>query len=189
MVTSHQIRKLFYRGQAQAVCNRRLRILYDLHCVDRFFPPVKKGSAKQHLVLDRAGAMVLGLSSFYKLGSLPVHYRHHVLVAEFSIHARMKGLGWGKLEHKLAGYKVDIYYPPYKLAVEIDTGSEVHGTLERKAERYNRMTKPRYALFVTDGNPDRIDTFTAGINNHIKCAGCNFKDLDELLQMVVNRIR
>ncbi len=157
-----------------------------MQCIDRYYPPVDSGSSRQHLLLDRAGAMAINISPFYKLNTPPLRWKHHVLVAEFDIMAHSRGFGWGKLEHKIASQQADLYYPSYRMAVEIDTGSESHKTLLDKIKGYNRTTDLKYLLFITDGGENRIKLWKENVRKGIKFAGCKFEDVDKLLDMIKN---
>lgn len=130
-MTSEQIAYKFFNGNRMPA-NRRLRILYDLYCVNRFFPPVPSGMAPQHVVLDRAGLKIIGSDS-KPIASLPRHYNHTILVNDWLIR-------WhGETNYKLGKIIPDIYYPEYKLAVEIDTGTESRNTLKNKLLAYNQL--------------------------------------------------
>lgn len=89
----------------QKLCNSRLRKLYRLQCINRFFPPIKqgKGSSKAHICLDRAGFKALKLEDFssYRYRKLPFNYKHKIAVANFRIIAFKQGWGWGKMNMKL----------------------------------------------------------------------------------------
>ena len=62
-LTSHQIRDLHFQGlgQAEVVCRRRLRSMFDDLLIDRFFVDVGEGNgtSPQHVVLDELGAKVV----------------------------------------------------------------------------------------------------------------------------------
>lgn len=168
LVTSKQVEKVFWRGRSQSkyLCNRRLRVLYDLHCVDRFFPRVGigEGSAPQHLCLDYAGAKALKLDSFNKMQKLPISYKHYILVAEFRLNARLKGFGWGRREEKIGSTVADIYYPNYKICIEVDRGTETLSTLDRKAQKYNQIvTEIDKVVFITNGTDKRKKRFKQGL--------------------------
>jgi hypothetical protein len=64
------------RGQQR--CNDRIRILYDLHCVNKQSPllPPGQGTSVQYVWLDRAGAKLLGIENFRRRKSLPQDYLH-----------------------------------------------------------------------------------------------------------------
>lgn len=64
------------RGQQR--CNDRIRILFDLHCVNKHSPllPPGQGTSVQYVWLDRAAAKLLGLESFRRRKSLPQDYLH-----------------------------------------------------------------------------------------------------------------
>ena len=188
LVTSKQVAKLFWRGCSQShyLADRRLRILYELHCIDRFFPPapVGEGTNPQHIALDRAGAKVLGLDNFNRLRELPNSYRHHVLAAEFRLRAKLKGFGTGNKEQKVGPIRADIYYPNYNICVEIDRGTETYETLERKAKRYNRLPD-KTVVFVTSGPVKRKDRFLDMLTGDN--AGTTFDDLDTLLDKMSDK--
>lgn len=71
--------KAFYEiKQGQQRCNDRIRILYDLHCVNKQSPllPPGEGTSVQYVWLDRAGAKLLGMDSFRRKKTLPKDYLH-----------------------------------------------------------------------------------------------------------------
>lgn len=89
-----------FRGLAnpEVQVNRRLRILYDSHFIDRCFPNVRQGegSAQAVIALDRAGALLLGAT--YKRvikhqknrfggieRTLPIDYRHTLGINDFEV--------------------------------------------------------------------------------------------------------
>lgn len=191
MVISSQISRIFWRGRKQAkdLCNRRLRILYDLYCIDRFFPRVCRGSSQQHIVLDRAGAKILNIDNFNKIRELPITYKHMRLMTEFRVEAYLKNLGMGKREVKLSDIRADIYFPEYRIAVEIDTGSESYKMLKKKAEKYSR-TNLFAIIFVTDGGIKRIKYFLDEIKlQRVKKAGCKFEELGDMLRKINNNLK
>lgn len=166
------------------MCNRRLRILYDLHCIDRYFPPAKEGSSKQHVVLDRAGARLLNIKNFNKKNTLPGNYFHTILQVEFKIRAKHHGWGWGALETDFGPFRADIYYESINAAVEIDCGTETHTTLKRKAKKYNQVNGLKYVIFVTKGPEKRGDTFLKYLHSPTHKVRVKFKDLEDLFDAV-----
>ena len=52
-----QIQRLYPVFESISVLNRRIRKLYELYVLDRFYPKVGtgEGSSQQHICLDRAG--------------------------------------------------------------------------------------------------------------------------------------
>jgi len=164
-------------------CNPRLRILFELHCIDRLFPPVAvgEGSSKQHLIIDYAGAKVLNLDNFKKIQELTNNYQHSVLVAEYRLQAYKAGFSWGIKEYKLGECIADIYYSNYHIAVEVDRGTESHNTLEGKAKKYNELINPPTVIFFTSGASERVDTFLDSLRYNIKKAGCTFDNLNQVL--------
>ncbi|MFW5962013.1 MAG: replication-relaxation family protein [bacterium] len=181
IVTSYQIAKLFWEGRSnsQGLANRRLRKLYDLHCIDRFFPIKKHGTSCQHLVLDVVGALVLGVNGdFEKLKELPVKYRHSVYTADFIVEARSFGLINEKVNYFLDGVNVDIYYPQYNLVVDIDVGTESISYLIQKATKINQIHNIKHLFFVTNGGKKRIKFFTDNIHTIKRINGCRFNHLN-----------
>src|SRR5690625_140349 len=101
IVVPEQLARVFWSHCKDPVrmCVDRLRVLYDLHCIDRFYPPVSSGTSPQHITLDRAGARVLALPDDWKRTTrLPATYRHTVLITQFCILAQEGGLKWGERE-------------------------------------------------------------------------------------------
>lgn len=70
------------RGQQR--CNDRLRILYDLHCINKYSPllPPGSGTSVQYCWLDRAGAKLLGIESFRRRQTLPQDYLHRTQIMD-----------------------------------------------------------------------------------------------------------
>lgn len=164
----------FFPGQK--ICNRRLRKLFDLHCIDRFFPPVETGSALQHVVLDYAGAKAINID-IRKINELPSTFFHTILVTEFVVEFP----GDLEVEKDFGVVRPDLYYPG--MAIEIDTGTEGYRVLKEKARRYNRYNFD-WIIFVTAGNPDRIKTFFKNIRSARHKAGATFKDLKKLIKKI-----
>lgn len=183
IVTSEQLARRFWPGCSQAawLCNRRLRVLSDLHCVDRYYPVVYGGgSAPAHVVLDYAGAVVLGLTGWRKLPALPVTFPHTVLVSEVALRGLCYGLVDYRLEFSLGSVRPDIYYPGRRLAVEVDTGSQSLAVLAGKAERYRAIQGLRVVM-VTLGSRERLRSFLGALGGGV---GARFADLEKLLQNI-----
>lgn len=152
----------------------------DLRCLARHYPLVPSGKAHQHLVLDSAGAKVLGLEYWRKITALPLTYRHQVLVTEFAIRASEHGLRGGVVEYPLGSVRADLYYPSKDLAVEVDTGATSHKQLAGKAQRYRRVNV-RQVVMVTEGSSGRLKAFFDILGYGI---GAHFDHLDKLLQTI-----
>lgn len=179
---------MYFKGrkQAQKLTCRRLRVLYDLHCIDRFFPVVEKGSPPQHLVLDYGGVKVLDIENFKKTRRLPIDFKHKILQTEFRIRAKEKGFSWGKREEKIGPIRADLYYPNFNMAVEIDRGTETKKTLKKKIKKYNRLiNRDITVIFVTSGNEKRGDFFSDKLI--VKNASSHFRDLEDLLNKMKNK--
>lgn len=185
ITTSEQVARLFWDGskKAQGLCNRRLRQLYDLQCIDRFFPVVETGSSLQHIVLDRAGAKALGLSHFRRITTLPVSYRHTVYVSSFLASAYSNGWGWGKTEYRLGRLIADIYYPALKVAVEIDTGTQSRQVLLDKARKYNQTPDLSVIVFVS-AVKERAGWFLGNLSLHTNNVGATFENFEKVFPVV-----
>lgn len=64
--------------------NDRIRVLYDLHCVNKHSPllPPGQGTSVQYVWLDRAGAKLMGKDNFRKRNVLPTDYLHTSLILD-----------------------------------------------------------------------------------------------------------
>lgn len=93
-----QIQRLYPMFESVSVLNRRLKKLYELYVLDRFYPKVGTGmgSSQQYICLDRAGLILLEIDKYNK----PINYDNNGNKALF--------LGW---EHKvfLNEYECIIY--------------------------------------------------------------------------------
>lgn len=71
--------------------NKSLKQLYENYCIDRFEPPVgrNEGSAPQHVILDRAGAIWIAKKleverlRWRKTNYIPQTYKHDLLILDF----------------------------------------------------------------------------------------------------------
>jgi hypothetical protein len=87
----------------RAKANERIRRLYNSHCIDRFFPNVRKnsGSSEQHIILDYTGAKIIAKVKGYtkfkwrKRTYLPQTYRHYLKIMDFKalLHVLNRQLG------------------------------------------------------------------------------------------------
>jgi len=70
-----QIQRLYPVFESVSVLNRRIRRLYELYVLDRFYPKVGTGmgSSQQHICLDRAGLILLGIDKYSK----PINYDYN----------------------------------------------------------------------------------------------------------------
>ncbi len=93
IVRRDQIQTLYPVFPSADFLNKRLKILYNKHVIDRIYPPVgvNKGSAKQHICLDRAGAILLGMEKYNKpihidqngQKALPLGWEHRIAINEY----------------------------------------------------------------------------------------------------------
>lgn len=76
--------KAFYEiSQGQKRCNDRIRVLYDMHCVNKAAPklPMGEGTSKQYVWIDRAGIKLLNQERRAK-NELPQDYKHRSLITD-----------------------------------------------------------------------------------------------------------
>lgn len=183
---------MFFRKNKESrfLCNRRLRRLFDLHCIDRFFPPIDVGSTPQHVVLDRAGAKILGVeSSFNKIPCLPLTHKHMILMTQFLIRANRWGFGWGEREYQMGSVVGDIYYSKYRMMVEIDSGNHGSKVLQEKARNYADLPNVDWIVFVTSGSESRVESFLDSCIFPGRKGGCVIKDLDTFFSGLRKKIK
>lgn len=194
LVTSHQVARIFYHGLSRKAVDERLRSLYDLHVIDRFFPQIAKGSAPQHLILDYAGAKILGIDDkkFHKMERLPQTYRHYVYTTDFMIMAWENGFGWGVRtdfgdSSRSANFNImntvipDVWYDTLKIAIEIDLGTEGWKFIRQKGQKYGRVNGIDRIVFVTAGSIDRCDEFFKCLPGFVKKAGSKIDEMTGLV--------
>lgn len=169
IVTSSQIAKLlFYKDKnqkfAQIYCNNHLKKLYELGCIDRFFPITEngKGSEPAHIVLGPVGAKILNIKGFRRIKTVNKNWRHTVMINEVFANFFLKYqiICWKKEvkmkweDHAtrqkqqqadvLMGY---IYNEKEKYALlEIDMGTESIKTLMNKVKNYNEYFQTSYFM-------------------------------------------
>lgn len=93
IIRRDQLQVLYPEFPSTDFLNKRLKMLYQKHLIDRIYPAVGlgKGSPKQHLCIDRAGAIVLEIEKFNKpiqtdadgLKSLPLGWEHRMMVNDY----------------------------------------------------------------------------------------------------------
>lgn len=156
-----QIELLYPAFPSSDYLNKRLKLLYDKHIIDRIYPAVEpgKGSSKQHICLDRAGSILLGLENYNKpitikngIRSLPLGWEHKVKLNDYECLVR-------KTVEKLGG-KVILYHTEkslsygdnkiipdifffikggnkgYMFFVEVDLGTEDLPYVKKKIDSY-----------------------------------------------------
>jgi hypothetical protein len=76
--------KPFYElSQGKKRCNERIRILYDLHCINKWSPrlPIGEGTSKQYVALDRAGCKLLNIERRVR-SEIPQDWKHQSLILD-----------------------------------------------------------------------------------------------------------
>ena len=93
IIRRDQLQTLYPHFPSTDFLNKRLKMMYQKHLIDRIYPSVGlgKGSPKQHICLDRAGAILLELDKFNKpiqldsqgARSLPLGWEHRIMLNEY----------------------------------------------------------------------------------------------------------
>jgi hypothetical protein len=158
LVRRDQIEILYPEFPSTDFLNKRLTKLYKQHIIDRTYPPVGlgEGSSKQHICLDRAGAILLGIEKYNKPinpdKTLPLGWEHRIALNEYEciIRQTVKLLG---AEIKLYQVEQPHAYLDTKLIpdinclitcngkgylffIEVDLGTEDIPYVKRKLDSY-----------------------------------------------------
>ncbi|AGY47006.1 plasmid replication-relaxation protein [Bacillus phage CampHawk] len=156
-----QIEVLYPEFPSSDYLNKRLKLLYDKHVIDRIYPAVEpgKGSSKQHICLDRAGSILLGLENYSKpistkngVKSLPLGWEHKVKLNDYEclIKKTVSELGGKVLLYQtekaltFGDTKIipDIFFliscnkKGYMYFVEVDLGTEDLPYVKKKIDSY-----------------------------------------------------
>lgn len=139
-------------SKGQQRCNDRIRVLYDLHVVNKYSPPLPpgQGTSVQYVWLDRVGARLLGLEHFRPKASLPKDYLHRIRIVDVYC-ALVQLEREGKLEIKYLSVEQPVQNWPlvpdfvtviranrrgYVFAIEVDRGEKKLRDEEEKLVRY-----------------------------------------------------
>lgn len=159
-----QIQKLYPEFASTDRLNKRIKTLYNLHVVDKVYPPVGlyQGSSQQHICLDRAGIILLGLEKYNKPIStdshggkhLPLGWEHRVLINEYECRLRSfaESIGASILDYKVEeSWKYsdtrlipDIFClikyngKGFPLIIEVDLGTEDIPYIKNKIDNYHK---------------------------------------------------
>jgi hypothetical protein len=157
-----QIERLYREFPSTDYLNKRLNILYRKHVIDKIYPPVGlgKGSSKQHICLDRAGVILLGIEKYNKPikvdkdgnRSLPLGWEHIVMLNEYECRIREFFNG---VQDEVLMYNVEepLYYNDTKIIpdifclikhngkgylffIEVDLGTEDIPYVKKKIDSY-----------------------------------------------------
>lgn len=157
-----QLERLYPEFASTDRLNKRLKMLYQKHIIDRIYPPVGlgEGSSKQYICLDRAGIILLELEKYNKpiatdsFGnkSLPLGWEHKVMLNEYEciIRETVAKLGgivrlyWVEEPHPFHDTKVipDITClivhnkKGYLFFIEVDLGTEDIPYIKTKIDNY-----------------------------------------------------
>lgn len=172
--TSQQISRLLFKTHSIRYTNRRLQKLFELGCIDRFFPlkEFTKRSDFVHVVLGSVGAKLLKIEKFRKIKTLNQNWRHTVMVNEifsvFSLKFKINSwrreikISWEDHSTKKHTQQPDVFVRyvnqnKEKFAfIEMDMGSESIGTLLNKVKNYINYYKT-YEFKVANWQPYRKD--------------------------------
>lgn len=162
LIRRDQLETLYPEFTSTDFLNKRLSKLYKQHIIDRTYPPVGlgEGSSKQHICLDRAGAILLGVDKYnkpissdsYGNKSLPLGWEHRIALNQYECLVR-------KVASQLGGrvryyrteqahtYKDTRVIPDitcfitcnnkgYLFFIEVDLGTEDMPYVKRKLDSY-----------------------------------------------------
>jgi hypothetical protein len=142
--------------------NKRIKLLYNLHVIDKIYPQVGlgEGSSKQHICLDKAGLILLDVEKYNKpittdpsgSKSLPLGWEHKVLINDYEcwITQAIKELGGSIVDYRVeeplpyGDTKVipDIFCmlkskgKGYLFFIEVDLGTEDLPYVKGKIDNY-----------------------------------------------------
>lgn len=160
IITSIQLARIIFkegnevRKFALQYTTARLKKLYELGCIDRFFPISENSKSKDyvHVVMGPVGARVLKIEKFRRIKSLPSHWRHAVMVNDIfsNLYVKFKIVSWLKeikLEWKNEATVIHNLQPDALIGytnnkhekyafIEADMGTETISTLLGKIKRY-----------------------------------------------------
>lgn len=152
--TSHQIANLLFKEKNNPVLfsNRRLKKLYRLGCIDRFFPSIDKGRLPTHITLAVIGAKVLEKRGFRRLLILNQNWKHTVAINEVLSHHKMNhekfiiedAIVWN--ESKIIP-DIQLIGESSRKFIEVDMGTETIAVLKEKVENYYD-----YSIYNKDTN-------------------------------------
>lgn len=159
-----QIEQLYPEFASTDRLNKRLKLLYKLHVIDKIYPPVGlyQGSSQQHICLDRAGIILLDIDKYNKPIStdpsggkhLPLGWEHRVLINQYECNIRriVSSLGGEVIEYiteeswKYGDGKIipDIFClikcngKGFPLILEVDLGTEDIPYVKGKIDNYHK---------------------------------------------------
>jgi hypothetical protein len=98
IVTSSQVAKIIHRGRSHPFkfANNSLKKLFELGCIDRFYPMANGGSSQSHVVLAPIGARLIDVKGYRKVLVLTQNWRHTVYRNNIfaDIYEKYKMIGW-----------------------------------------------------------------------------------------------
>lgn len=161
----------------------RLRRLYHAHCIDRWFPPVGEGagSTQQHILLDRAGALVLARklgyqeerSRFKKRLYVPQNYQHTLKIVDFKamLHLLNKQLGAGEIIR---------YRMESEARIKYRTQDGKKGEIVPDAFCiYNTGARTKLFFVEIDNATESLEVLQSKIRRYVECAKSNaWRELD-----------
>lgn len=156
--TSTQLSKIIYSNVkfANRYINNRLKKLFNLGCIDRFFPAKEKGSYPVHVILAPIGAKILEISNFKKTTLLNQKWRHTVFLNEILSNILMK--------YRVKIYRIEMWIErneDFKIRadmfcgwiknekiifsiLELDMGTELMKDVIAKVKKYNKYFNSEY---------------------------------------------
>jgi Ni/Co efflux regulator RcnB len=154
--------------------NERLRRLYRVHCIDRWFPPVAEGagSAQQHIILDKAGLLVIAKHKGYdpkkikwrKRTYIPQNYRHTLKIQDFKamLHA---------LNHQITGGEIINWKQEHEAKIQYRTEEGRREVIPDAMCIYKYRPNGAFKIFFleVDNATEDLDRLRSKIKRYVEC--------------------
>lgn len=162
ILTSIQITKLTMQKEDKSItkfasktCNRRLKKLFELGCIDRFFPVLGDGRSMDHMhvVMGPIGAKILDIKGFRRIKFLGQNWRHTIMVNEILANLSVK-------------YEVKDYKKEVKLEWQDGSARDYHQQPDLLIN-YVAQDKEKFAFIEADMGTEDMDTLVRKVKNYI----------------------
>lgn len=158
LCTSIQLTKIIYKDEkyGNRYMNNKLRKLFTIGCIDRFFPAREKGTYPTHVVLAPIGAKLIDVSGFKKITFINQKWRHTVSTNEVLANLLYKyKVKFAKMEMWVENnedfkIRTDMFSSwiqndkPMFAFFEIDMGTENMSDVTKKVEIYHKYFNSTY---------------------------------------------
>lgn len=157
ILNSAQITKLVFKNQKSSnrTCNNRLKKLYQLGCIDRFFPIADGGRSNDfvHCVLGPIGARILDAKGFRRTKVLNQNWRHTVAINETFANLSLK-------------FDLKLWRREVRFSWEDEATREKHQQADAFVGYINSKGKEKYAMIEVDMGTETIDELIDKAKNY-----------------------